>query len=88
VCVIVAGKQWREIDALAQARLVETGQVHIRALAQAESSRLSEGTSRSAERGSPKQECVEALAHRCNFLAQARNLTFGRGVGSPQQELV
>jgi len=39
---------------LAQARLVETGQIHTRALAQVESSHVSEETSRSGERGLSK----------------------------------
>jgi len=64
---------------LAHARLVETGHVQTRALAQAESSRLSEVTSRLSERGSPKRECVGTLARRCSYQPK-------RGT-SPKREL-
>ncbi|QCE15671.1 hypothetical protein DEO72_LG11g2683 [Vigna unguiculata] len=52
---------------LAQARLAETSQVHIRALAQVKSSCLNEATSRSGERGSPKRDRVETLTCRYSF---------------------
>ena len=64
---------------LAQARLAETSQIHTRALAQAESSRLSEETSRSSERGSPTRECVRTLAHRCSFQARRGVVLLRRG---------
>ena len=54
-------------DTLAQARLVETGQVHTRALVLAESSRLSEVISRLGESGLPKRELMGALTCRCSF---------------------
>jgi len=66
------GKQWRETRVLAQAglsrlgKICRTDQIHTRALAQLESSHLSE-TSRLGERGSPNRERVKTLAHRCSF---------------------
>ena len=72
VGVTVAGKQWRETRVLTQARLVETGQIHTRALTQAESSRLSEASRSSeasclGERGLPKRVRVRTLARCCSF---------------------
>jgi len=46
--------------------ICRTRQIHTRALAQAESSRLSKA-SRSGERGSPKREHVRTLARHCSF---------------------
>ncbi|QCD96734.1 hypothetical protein DEO72_LG6g1443 [Vigna unguiculata] len=42
-------------------------QVHLRALTQAENSCLSEATSRSGERGSPKGDRVETMTCHCIF---------------------
>ncbi|QCD83287.1 hypothetical protein DEO72_LG2g3631 [Vigna unguiculata] len=82
----VVGKQWRDLlfspkrDRLAQARLTGTYQGDTHELSLRRSALfLSEALSRSSERRSPKREGVKALGCRCN-LAQARNLTFGRGV--------
>jgi len=78
---------------LAQARLVETGQVHTRALAQVESSRLSEVTSCSSERGSPKRERVGTLACRCSFQPRRGTSPLGEEwpcsseEGSPKREV-
>jgi len=60
----------------------ETGQIHTRALAQAESSRLSEETSRSGERGSPKRGRMGTLVRRYNF--QPRRGTSPLGEGWPR----
>jgi len=64
---------------LAQARVAETGQVHTRALAQAESSHLSEVTSRSSERGSPKRERVGTLARCCSLSPGEKPHLWARG---------
>ncbi|QCE00415.1 hypothetical protein DEO72_LG7g1705 [Vigna unguiculata] len=58
-------------DTLAQARLVETGQVHTRALVLAESSRLSEVISRLGEEGSPKRELANSTNPPVGSLASA-----------------
>jgi len=73
LCVVVQGNSGEKVTlspkraCLAQARLAETSQVHIRALAQAESSCLSEAMSRSSEKGSPQRDRVETLACRYSF---------------------
>ena len=84
----VTGKQWRDLlfspkwDRLAQARLTGTDQGDTHELSLRRSAIvLSEALSRSGERRSPKREGVKALGCRCS-LAQARNLTFGRGIVS------
>ncbi|QCD89207.1 hypothetical protein DEO72_LG4g147 [Vigna unguiculata] len=64
---------------LAQARLAETGQIHTRALAQAKSSHLSEETSRSGLKGSPKRACVGTLARRYNFQPRRGVTSLRRG---------